>query len=168
MARLQEWFDSLASRERLLVSAAGVLTVIAVLVVGIYRPLTAGYRTASQELADKRAVLADIERVAARFGPNAAASVATAQPGGESLVVLVDRTTRSSGIAPYLKRNEPDGNISIRLRFENAPFDELMGWLIEVQTGYGISVTSATTDPAQEVGRVNANLQLARAAPPKS
>lgn len=161
---LREWFGNLAPRERLLVSIAGVMTVVAVVVVGGIRPLASGRQAALEQLADRQAVLADIERVAARFGPQAGGSAPAASPSGESLVVLVDRTTRSRGLAPYLKRNEPDGEASIRLRFENAPFDELVAWLAELQSAQGIGVVSASADPGEAPGRVSANLQLARAA----
>jgi general secretion pathway protein M len=164
MMPVRQWFATLAPRERLLVSLAGGLLIIAVVVIVGIRPLSAGLKTATLQLADKRAVLADIERVAARFGPQTGA--AAARPTGESLVVLVDRTTRSRGLGPYLKRNEPDGNDTIRLRFENVPFDELIGWLADLQMNQAIGVVSANADPGQDTGRVSANLQLSRAAAP--
>lgn len=160
---LREWFDGLAPRERLLVSCAAALLVFAVVVIGVIRPVVSGRSRAQDQLADKRAILADIERVAARFGPQAGGSGVAAQPSGESLVVLVDRSTRSRGLGPYLKRNEPDGSANIRLRFENAPFDDLVNWLVEMQVTQGISVVNATADPGQDTGRVSANLQLSRA-----
>jgi general secretion pathway protein M len=160
---IRQWFNSLAARERLLVSVAGGLLLVAVLVIAGIRPLSAGLRSATAELTDKRAVLADIERVAARFGPQAGA--AAAQAAGESLVVLVDRTTRSRGLGSYLKRNEPDGNDNIRLRFENVPFDELIGWLADLQANHAIGVVSANADPGPDTGRVSANLQLSRGGP---
>jgi len=159
---IRAWFNGLAPRERLLVGAAGALLVVAVLVIGVIRPLGSSRESLEAQIADKQAVLADIERVAARFGPRAA-GVAQAQPGGGSLVVLVDRTTRARGLAPYLKRNEPDGEASIRLRFENVPFDELAGWLVELQATQGIGVVTVNADPGEGTGRVTANLQLSRA-----
>ncbi len=163
MNALRQWWDALAPRERLMVSAAGGFALVALVMMGVLRPLAAARLAAETELADKQVVLADIERVAARFGPRAAGAAAT-QPSGESLVVLVDRTTRSGGIAAYLKRNEPDGQTGIRLRFENAPFDELVAWLGEIQASQGVGVVSATADPGEAAGRVSANIQLARAA----
>jgi general secretion pathway protein M len=162
---LRVWFAGLAPRERILVLAAGVVLLVAVLVIGVVRPLAGARAAALAQIADKQAVLADLERVAARFGPQGGAAAREAQPSGESLVVLVDRTTRGRGLAPYLKRNEPDGNASIRLRFENVPFDELAAWLVELQATQGIAVATANADPGEAAGRVTANLQLARAAP---
>jgi len=159
-----DWFNGLERRERLLVGVAAGLTIVAVLVIGIARPLSASRTRADIELQEKRAVLADIERVASRFGPNAAARSATSRNSDESLVVLIDRTSRSSGLGAFLKRNEPEGKTAIRLRFENAPFDDLAAWLIDISNTHGVVVTAATTDAAGDPGRVNANLQLAKSA----
>jgi general secretion pathway protein M len=159
---LRERFEGLAPRERLLVTLAAALTLMAVVVIGAIRPLANGREQALEQLADRQSVLADIERVAARFGPQPGAASA-AQPSGESLVVLVDRTTRARGLATYLKRNEPDGEASIRLRFENVPFDELVAWLAEAQATQGIAVVTASADPGDAAGRVDVNLQLSRA-----
>ena len=80
----------------------------------------------------------------------------------DSLVVVVDQTTRSAGLAMYLKRNQPDGASSIRLRFENAPFDTLVEWLAELQSKYNVSAISANIDMASDPGRVNCNFTLGR------
>ncbi|MCC7259326.1 MAG: type II secretion system protein M [Gammaproteobacteria bacterium] len=163
MQALTRWFSGLGRREQVLVASAAVLAVVAVLVIGVARPLATTRGAALERLETRRAVLADIERVAARFGPNAGAGIPASQPGSESLVVLVDRTTRAGGLGAYLKRNEPDGDSSIRLRFENAPFDELVKWLAGLQASQGIGVVAASADPGREAGRVDANLQLSRA-----
>jgi general secretion pathway protein M len=162
---VREWFEGLSRREKLLVSGAAALVVVAVVVVGAVRPLTVSRQRLSGQLTEKQAVLDDIERVAARVGQVSGSAAPQTSTGSESLVVLIDRTTRSRGLGTYLKRNEPDGTASIRLRFENVPFDDLVGWLVEIQSSSGIGVASANADPAAGAGRVNANLQLTRAAP---
>ncbi len=163
--RIREWFDTLAPRERWLVMLAVGLAVIAVIVMGAIRPLTSSRSRLMDQLAEKHAILMDIERVAARFGQAGGATGPASPSSGESLVVVIDRTTRSRGLGGYLKRNEPDGVASIRLRFENVPFDDLVGWLIDMQATHGVSVINASADPAQGAGRVSANLLLSRAAP---
>lgn len=160
-----ERFLALAPRERLLIGVAAGLAVIAVVVLGIINPLMNSRQALETELAEKRAALGDIERVAARFGRAGGAAAAAAKSSSESLVVVMDRTARSRGLSTYLRRNEPDGPNGIRLRLENIPFDELIAWLGELQATHGISVTSASADPAQDPGRVSVSLQLSRAAP---
>jgi general secretion pathway protein M len=160
---VREWFEALAPREKWLVTVAGALAILAVAVIGLIRPLASSRHALGEQLAEKRAILADIERVAARLGQAGGTASPANTPSGESLVVLIDRTTRARGLGGYLKRNEPDGTSSIRLRFENVPFDELVTWLVEIQASQAVSVVSASADPGQGVGRVSANLQLSRA-----
>lgn len=163
---VREWFETLSQREKLLVSGAAILLVVAIVMIGAFRPLALSRQRLAGQLTEKQAVLADIERVATRVGRLSGPAAPQAAASGESLVVLIDRTTRSRGLGAYLKRNEPDGATSIRLRFENVPFDDLVAWLAEIQSTSAIGVTSANADPATGVGRVNVNLQLARAAAP--
>ncbi|MEO8224761.1 MAG: type II secretion system protein GspM, partial [Gammaproteobacteria bacterium] len=80
-------------------------------------------------------------------------------------VVVIDRSTRERGLGGNLKRNQPEGANGVRLRLENAPFDDLTTWLVEVQGTHGLATTSASFDPTGEPGRVNSNLVLERVGP---
>ncbi|MBW7929696.1 MAG: type II secretion system protein M [Gammaproteobacteria bacterium] len=163
--KLPAWFLELAARERLLVICAAALGVFALVWMLALAPLLAGQRQARTELAEQREVLADIERVAARFGSQPMAGQQAAdRPAAESLVVLVDRTTRAAGLGGHLKRNEPEGDAGIRLRFEDVPFDGLVDWLAGLQSAQAVGVVAATVDPGQVPGRVTVNLQLGRTA----
>ena len=158
-AAIREWFDKLAPRERWLVMAAAAFAVFALVFVLAIQPLFSARGRAAAEVAERRDLLSDLEQVARRFGPQAAPT----GPGPttvESLVVVVDRSTRERGLGTYLKRNQPEGPKGVRLRLENAPFDEIAGWLGEVQGRHGLAPISASFDPSGNPGRVNANLVL--------
>jgi len=159
---LRNWLDQLEPRERLLVLLAGALTIVAIVVIGGLRPLMARADSNAQRVSDQEQLLTEIEQVAARLGPQRGGNTSAA--GGDSLVLVVDRSTRARNLGGYLKRNQPDGDASIRLRFERAPFDDLMAWLAEIQNQYSIGVVSANIDAGNETGRVNCNLILSRAA----
>ncbi len=159
---MKEWFDQLDPRERLLVMIAGGLLVFTLIVTLGIRPILAQSDRGRQMVDDKRALLGELHEVAARLGPQRGTSKAPVGKGSQSLVLVVDQTTRSSGLAAHLKRNQPDGTSSIRLRFENAPFDSLVAWLASLQTQHGMTVTSANIDVATEPGRVNCNITLDR------
>ena len=160
---MKAWFEQLEQRERLLVMIAGALVIFAMLVVLIIRPIS-GQTSRGLEIVDeKRALLTELGQVAQRIGPQGGGTSAVNITNADSLVVVVDQTTRSTGLATYLKRNQPDGADSIRLRFENAPFDTIVEWLAELQLNFGMSATSANIDMTAEPGRVNCNFTLARA-----
>ncbi|MGI9342928.1 MAG: type II secretion system protein GspM [Gammaproteobacteria bacterium] len=159
---LRAWFEQLAPRERLLVAAAAGVIVLAVIIMAGVRPVMSQSKRGHELVEDKRELLAELREVAARLGPQRGAGAAAARGSTQSLVLVIDQTTRSSGLAQHLKRNQPDGADSIRLRFENAPFDNLVTWLNTLQNQHGISVTSANIDASQQPGRVNCNLTVAR------
>lgn len=160
---MKEWFEQLEPRERLLVMIAGGLTIFALIVALGVRPIMNQSKRGHELVEDKRELLAELSEVATRLGPQRGDQQANAAGSSQSLVLVVDQSTRSSGLAQHLKRNQPDGTSSIRLRFENAPFDTLITWLQGLQNQHGISVTSANIDTAASAGRVNCNLTLGRA-----
>jgi general secretion pathway protein M len=160
---MKEWFEQLEERERRLVALAGVLVIIAVLVLLIIRPISNQTSRGTEMVEDKRALLTELGQVAQRIGPQGGSRSSGNIANANSLVVVVDQTTRSAGLATYLKRNQPDGANSIRLRFENAPFDTIVKWLADLQSNSNVTTTSANIDMAAEPGRVNCNFTLARA-----
>ena len=93
----------------------------------------------------------------------AAAGAVQAGGGGDSLVVLVDRTAREAGLGNSLRDQSPDGNNGLRLRIEAASFDALITWLASLQQQYGVSIESATVGASTAPGFVNATLSLKHA-----
>lgn len=160
---MKEWFEQLAPRERVLVAVAAGLTVVALILTLAIRPIVNRVDRGYELVEEKTALLSELGQVAARLGPQGISSSGVAVSDTRSLVVLVDQTTRARGLATYLKRNQPDGPASIRVRFENVPFDTLMAWLSQLQGQFGLSTSTANIDLAAAPGRVNCNLTLNRA-----
>jgi general secretion pathway protein M len=159
LAVIQQWLDKLAPRERWMVMGGALFALVALIFALGILPVYRARDTAAERVAEQRQLLTDIEQVARRFGPQSPATAAT-PTRNESVLVLIDRSTRERGLSSYLKRNQPEGADGVRLRMENAPFDELLLWLSDVQSGQGLAAVSASFDPAGEPGRVNANLVL--------
>ena len=76
-------------------------------------------------------------------------STAIARPSSnESLIVVVDRAARESGLGQSLTSSEPQGPGLLRVRLEKAPFDIMIGWLGRLADQNGISVETANIDGA--------------------
>jgi general secretion pathway protein M len=159
---IRDWWQQLAPREQLMVAGCAVFIVLALIWSMVIQPLYTGRTQLAQEVATKQGQLANFQELASRIAP-ATASGASSNPGNntESIVVIIDRTTRNRAIAPYLKRNQPEGTAGVRLRFEGAPFDELVEWLGELSQSYGLVAVTASFDEAG-TGRVNCSLVLTR------
>src|SRR5256885_13521211 len=130
---------ALPERERRLLRG-GPARAAAILVSGVLIPLDRSVAHAHERLARKRADLPWMQGVALELAASAPPPAAT----GESLLVIIDRSARESGLAGALEGSEPGGPGSLSVRLAQAPFDAPVGWLPPPPPPKGISVESAT------------------------
>ena len=162
MSAIQDWFEQLKFREKIIVSA-GTVVVAGVLIVSFaIRPLYINSARTAERVTSKEALLVTLEQAATSLSSGKADSARAIEAASQSMVVVVDKSARSFGLGQYLTRNQPDGATGIRLRFEGAPFDSLVKWIAEVQGRYGMTTVSASFDQAGASGRVNCSLVLER------
>ena len=152
---LAQWFEALSERERRIVHVGAVLAAV-LFVFGVLLPLDRGVAQLHERLAKKRNDLAWMQGVA----PELAAAPQPPSTAGESLLVIVDRSARESGLATALAGSEPAGPGALSLRLQKAPFDTLIAWLARLAQQNGIRVDSATIDNAGAPGLVNAAVVL--------
>lgn len=166
MNQIKQWLDGLAPRERNLVYVAAALLGIAVVYFAVVLPVTSAARHREARIVQKTSDLAWMRQVAPQV--MAAAAAGGGMASDESLVVLVDRTARESGIGSSIRDQTPAGQNGLQLRLEGAPFDLLMAWLANLQQQYGVRVDGAIIGAASAPGLVNANLTLAHGQSPAS
>ncbi len=112
-AQFNTWVRSMTPRERLMVAAASVLIVIALIWLLLLNPLYSSQEQLAQRVNGKSTLLVELQqRAASRVSQPATSNI---QGLDQSIVVVIDRTTRLRGLSPYLKRNQPDGNNTVRL-----------------------------------------------------
>jgi general secretion pathway protein M len=150
-----ENFARLPQRERRLL-LIGAVAALGILIFGIIVPLDHAVSRERAKLAQKRADLAWMQSVA----PEIAASAAPPSATGESLLVIIDRSARESGLASAMAGSEPGGANTLSIRLEKAPFDSLIGWLARLSQQNGVLVDSATIEKAGAPGLVNAAIVL--------
>jgi general secretion pathway protein M len=161
LLELQAWFAQLASRERIMVTACAAVSILALIWTFILQPVYIGSADLESRVKEKQAQLASLQELASQIQPGNASQSGENENRNDSIVVVIDRTTRSRQLAQYLKRNQPDGN-NVRLRFEGAPFDILVAWLGELKQNHGMTMVTANFDEAG-VGRINCSLVITRA-----
>jgi type II secretory pathway component PulM len=151
------WWNDLAPRERRLVLLGGGGAFV-LLVLGILLPLNSSVSRAHDRISQKQQDLAWMQSVAPEL---ASAGPASGAPtSGRSLVIVVDRAAREAGLSSALVSSEPSGADGLRVRFEKAPFDRLVGLLSRLAEQNGARVESASVDRADAPGLVNAGLVL--------
>jgi len=150
---LQQWYASLADRERRTVMYGGIAAVVLLVVGGVWK-IGAAVDSAEVRVESKRADLAWMQAVAPRL------RAMPAQRPDEPLPLLVDRTAREAGLAEALSGSDPAGPGALRVRLQGASFDQMVVWLGRLQQERGIVVDSASVDATESEGLVNASLVL--------
>jgi type II secretory pathway component PulM len=134
---------------------AGLAAVL--LVLAVVLPMQHEVSELDRRVAHKQDDLAWLQSMAPQL-----AGLQSSQPRAlrESLVVVVDRTARQSGLERSLAGSQPSGDGGLNVRLEQTSFDGLVSWLSQLHELYGIRVDTAEFDAAGTAGTVNASLVL--------
>ena len=159
---MKDWFNGLGSRERLLlISGAAVLGVF-LLYALIFSPMHTSYETLKTRVVAQRDTNSWMKQSAQLLQQLKSSRGPAAQGlGGKSLLAMADSTARSNALGPFLKRVEPEGRKNVRVWLEGASFDQMVKWLGQLSSAYGIGIDSITMERSSDTaGRVNARLTL--------
>ena len=157
-AGVSSWYGQLAPRDRRILRI-GTPLVLVIVIAWILLPLHRSLGEAGERLRQQQEDLEwmrDVGPTLAAAGPGQA----PASNGNESLVVTIDRTARESGLAKALTGSTPSGNGAMRVQFENADFNLLVGWLHRLSTQQGLLIDDASITREGGAGLVNASVQL--------
>ncbi len=161
---MKDWFDNLEARERLTLLIGGAVLLLALAWVLLINPL---FVSAGDRAEKIDALRADVARARVLGAEIAALKQSGARPtgagqgGGQSLLVIVEQTSRSAGL--QVNETRPlDGSDAIRVRFRSASFDSLVRWMGQLSARYAIEIDIASLDRLDTEGMVDAQLTLKR------
>lgn len=154
---MKDWFLSLAPRERRIVAAGAVVLIAVVVWMAVVEPLQQRRAQMEQGVATNRALIAWMNQVGGSLGAGP-----RRVGNGDSLFAAVDRSARATALAGSLQRVQPEGQTTVRVWLDNAPFDELVRWVGALERDQGIAVSALSVERTQTAGLVNARLTLER------
>jgi type II secretory pathway component PulM len=155
LSKLRQWFEARSAEEQrtLRLGAAGAALL---LVIGVLVPLqrevsalTARVGTLRQDLVWLRSM-----------GPRLAATASLPASSSESLVVLVDRAARVTGIAGGMKASQQSANGTLNVQLERVSFDALATWVGQLSLYNGVQIDAASIESTGVPGQVRATLVL--------
>ncbi|KEZ79033.1 type II secretion system protein GspM [Salinisphaera hydrothermalis] len=164
MNAVKEWFYGLAPRERVMVSAAAVMVLIAIFYYGLWHPLNTALANAREQ------VTAESNQARWMLGIRNEAqllrsSTHHSEPKGqnESLLSIVDSTSRANNLGGAVTHIQPKNDDEATVTLDKANFNRMLFWLRTLQTDYGVVASEATISRAQDApGQVEARLTLVR------
>jgi general secretion pathway protein M len=146
--------DSLSERDRRTLMIGGGIAVLLLLYIIVQ--LDSSVSSAHKRITKKQQDLAWMQANA----PELASAPLPVSSGGQSLLVIVDRSARESGLGGSLAGSEPSGPGNLSVRLQKAPFDTLVTWLARLAQQNGIRVDSASIESSGSPGMVNAAIVL--------
>ncbi len=159
MTALRQHWEQMQSRERRIVAAGGVATLVLLLYALVWDPLTTRLRQMEQNVAAQRTALAWMQQAAVE----ARALRGTQGTGsdGRSLLALSDESAKAHKLGAAVKRVQPDGQHTVRIWLEDAAFADLLRWLDTLAGHHSVKISELTVErmPAAP-GRVNARVVL--------
>ncbi|WP_423820516.1 type II secretion system protein M [Salinisphaera sp. SPP-AMP-43] len=166
MNALKEWFHTLAPRERVMVSIAAVMVVIALFYYALWQPL-------NNALTDAQAqVTAESNQARWMLGIRNEAQLLRSSsqhraPTGSnrSLLSIVDESSRANQLGKAVTHIQPRNNDQASVTLDEANFNRMLYWLQTLQSQYGVVATEATISREEDTaGLVEARLTLSREA----
>lgn len=162
-ARLREWFTGLAPRERRLLLAAAAVVGAALFFLAVWEPLDRAVADMHERVEREHALAAWMAGVRAEADNLQGRRPRTPVRGrDESLLSLVDQTSRQAGLGDAVRRIQPEGDDRTAVTLEGAGFNALIFWLRDLEREYGIRPAALTVSRGETPGKVSARMTLTR------
>lgn len=157
---MKEYWMNLSASERRTLTIAGVVLAMILVYALVWQPVMSSAQEWRDKVKDKEAFVVWMNNAAQEA--KQLRQSAKVRPGGsrQSLLAFVDQMARRSKLGPALKRVEPKGANEVRVRLEQASFDDVMGWLTQLQKNRSVGVESISIDRDDQPGLVSATLTL--------
>jgi general secretion pathway protein M len=160
--QIRDWLDARQPQERMFLLVGAAVVLLALIYFAALGPFYRAIDARAERVAQKKQDLAWMRTASVEIRSQAANQAGAPAPTGESLVVLLDRTARESGLGSAVTGQTPMGTGGMRVELNGAPFDALVVWLGTLQQRYAVSTESASIARTDKPGLVNASLVLNR------
>ena len=158
---MKAWFAELQPRERMMVIIGAVALGLLVFYAAVWDPLTSGASSKAVAVEEQQKLLLWMQKSAdevKRLHP--AGSAAAQLPAGQSLLGVIDQTSKGANLGGAVKRVKPEGENKVSVWLEEAGFDDTMQWLENLHRTYGVEVDNIIIDRKPTPGKVDARIEL--------
>ena len=153
--RLQQ----LSLRDQALLALLAVVVVFYLLYQLAWRPLAAdNTRLQTQNEAAAR-TLENVAQLAAQYRQLQQSGAQAGQSQG-SLTALLDQSVAANQL--QMSRFQPGSAGDVQVRLDNAPFDQVLRWLHQLEMQHGVAVKELAVSPGGDSGLVNVSVRVFR------
>ena len=153
---LKARFDQLETRQQYLAMLGTVVIIAFLFMTLIYRPLNSSL-TAEKAAYFSQMELRDwMQAQVTQLKSQSGNSPNTSNRGNRSASVLINEAATKNTI--QISRSQPRSNNQYQIWLDKVTFTQLMTWLTELQTDFGIHVHTINISKAEDAGLVRVNL----------
>ena len=159
---------NLNPRERNALIVGGIILGVLLIYTVLWKPFSSKVEKLEHSVQEQRALQqwintasAEAQRLRATKNTNSTDQ----NTAGQSLLSVVDQAAKKDRLGSALKRIEPEGAVKVRVWIEHAPFDDVVLWMGNLKTTYGVRVTNVGIDRQGTSALVNARITVESASP---
>lgn len=150
------WWSGKATHERLVYAALAVAAAVAVLWLGLWRPLADWQEQEAARLQRAQGLLAWVSANEAQAKAAAAGQGASVEAG--AIIPTITQAAGAAGVRLSRLQPESDGGVSVLLQQQS--FAQVIALIAQLQESSGVVVERASMDAQQTSGLVDAQLRL--------
>lgn len=155
---MKAWFEQFDQREQLSLLVLAIVVFVYLLYILVWSPLDARRDALVQQ---NQAIGASLTRVDAMVSELLQMRASGATRGARrNLATVINQST--SRLELPVSRLQPNSRGEIQVRLESAAFDDLLGWLYEMEYKEGLLVREVSITQTGSVGRINATVRIAQ------
>lgn len=160
MNKFQQHFLSLSNRQQVF-WVGGFFGLIVVLVYfSFWRALVDEHQQLDQQYSVSKQRLQKVEQLVREYKALNKAGGSKQVAPRENLSKIADSSAANNQL--LIKRYQPTANGGAQLRFENVVFENVIGWLYEMETVLNISLQDISITNGREESLVNVSVRLSK------
>ena len=158
---MKEWWQSLSSRERSLVSVLSVFVILLLLYFIIWSPLQSSIDNLQQNVNNNQSLLTWMQQADAALqqqGANDNGSAASTDPNQR--LSTVQQSLQTVNFRKHAQQLEQTQKNEVRITISKAQFDNVISWLVNLWKNNGLVVDSANIKKLNDKGTISATLVI--------
>ena len=160
MSSLLQKFHQLKSHEQLMLVGCAALVLLYLLYLLLWSPLTAQREQWEQRNQVAQESLGKVRQLAGEYQALVKSGAKKSGASRVNLSRIVDSSVASNGLA--MRRYQPSANGGAQVRFENVAFNNLIGWIHEIETQHRVLIKDLSITKGSAIGLVNASIRLSQ------
>lgn len=160
MNELKQRIQSLTERERIILGAGIVCTILILVYAFVWQPWQEELRRLRTQVPLKQETLQWMQQQADQVGPLLQKEAIRKQANSRPLLTVIEGSAQRSGLGAYIRRMAPGEDDQVQIWLTDVEFDKWITWLEQLRK-LGIEVNTASVNRTKD-NRVSIRVTLQR------